>query len=73
MLVWSLVGLALLLVSVQVPVPVSSLHWVTSVVFLHLLLYQVVYWVESPFLGVLGRELNVVFVLPHSSLVHRWC
>ena len=29
-LVWSLAGLALLLVSAQVPVPVSSLHWVTS-------------------------------------------
>ena len=73
---YPLVCYALLLVLVQFLVPELSLHWVAPLASLHLLSYlagQVVHWVESPFLGSKGLELPVVFVLPHSSLVYRWC
>ena len=76
LLVCSLVGYALLVVLIQSLVPVSSLHWMASVASLHLLLYlvgEVVHWAEFPFLGSQGLELPVVFVLPRTSLVHRWC
>ena len=76
LLVYPLVGYAMLLVLVQFLVPELSLHWEAPLACLHVPLYlagQVVHWVESPFQGSQGLELPVVFVLSHSSLVHRWC
>ena len=46
----------------------ASLH---LPVYLVVQLVQVVHWAESLFLGSEGLERPVVFVLPHSSLVHR--
>ena len=71
LLVYLLVCYALLLALVQFLVPELSLHWVAPLS--SYLAGQVVHWVESPLLGYQGLDMPMVFVLPHSSLVHRWC
>ena len=70
LLVCPLVGYALLLVRVL------SRHRVAPLASLHFPWYlagQVLHWVVSPFVGSQGLELPVVFVFPHSFLVHQYC